>query len=116
MTILNKNKSNSTLYDISLRIKYYRKKKNLTQKRLADLVGVNKTTICGYENDVSFPSLEVLILLSQIFDVSSDELLGITKKNNGSENNLLNIRELTITQKKIVTDLVNEFTKQNDRV
>ncbi len=74
---IDKNKSNSSLYDISQRIILLRERKGLTQERLADMVGVKNTTISAYENDVNFPSLEVLIRLAKVFNITTDELLGI---------------------------------------
>ncbi len=74
-----KNKANSLLYDISQRIVKLRKQKKLTQQRLGELVGVEHTTISAYENDTSFPSLEVLIRLARVLGVTTDELLGVTQ-------------------------------------
>lgn len=112
MTVKNKNKSNSLLYDISIRIKNLRMKKNLTQERLGKLVGVNKSTIWGYENDISFPSLEVLVELASVFEVSADELLGLAPTNdNLIQQDLLSVSGLNSEQKQLIADLIEQLKK-----
>ncbi len=57
------------------RIKELRNENRLTQKELAEKVGVTKSTIAAYENDTRLPSYEVLIKLANVFKVSIDSLL-----------------------------------------
>lgn len=52
-----------------------RKRKNYTQEQLANLVGVKKNTITGYEKNAREPDVEMLKRLMQALDVSSAELL-----------------------------------------
>lgn len=59
-----------------LGIKIARIKKGLTQEQLAEKLGLTNLTISGYEVGRTKPSLEVLIKLSDILEVSVDELLG----------------------------------------
>ena len=56
-----------------------RTKAGLTQAQLGNLVGVTKSVISYYELQERSPSPDVLIKLSQIFHVSTDELLGVSK-------------------------------------
>lgn len=58
------------------RIKQLREEFNFTQQDLADRIDGAKSTIAMYENETRKPSLEVLIKMSEIFDVSIDYLLG----------------------------------------
>ena len=51
----------------------------MTQAQLGNQVGVTKSVISYYELQERSPSPDVLIKLSQIFHVSTDELLGISK-------------------------------------
>lgn len=62
--------------DFKERIKDLRIKKNFSQQRLADLIDVNKQTISQYERGVRFPTKENLEALCDVFNVSSDYLLG----------------------------------------
>ena len=61
-------------------IKKFRKGKKLTQEELANLISVSPKTISSYENNRNLPNIETLILLSQVLDVSVDEIIGSSKK------------------------------------
>lgn len=62
------------------RVKMLRIEKRLTQKQLADQVGVAVSAISSYESGNRYPSYEVLINLARIFHVSTDYLLGLNKR------------------------------------
>lgn len=62
------------------RIKMARLNKEYTQKQLADIIGVAKTTITGYEKGNREPSLSNLVALATALGVSGDYLLGIEHK------------------------------------
>ena len=53
-----------------------RQDKNLSQKELGDILHVTAGTISNYENDVHLPSSEKLVDLANIFNVTTDYLLG----------------------------------------
>ena len=59
------------------RLKLLRVEKKLSQPELAKLVGVSKGMISFWENGINEPTISNLIKLCQIFDVSSDYLLGL---------------------------------------
>ncbi len=48
----------------------------MSQKELANKLGICQSNISDWENDVSRPEYERLIEIADIFDVSLDELLG----------------------------------------
>lgn len=50
--------------------------KGMTQKELANLLHVSTGTISNYENNVHFPDVEKLIDLADLFNVTTDYLLG----------------------------------------
>ena len=58
------------------RIKELRIERDLSQQDLANRLDVNKQTISQYERGVREPNFEKLLLLCDIFNVSSDYLLG----------------------------------------
>ncbi len=62
----------------SQRLKKERLKKELTQQELADILNIDKSTICKYENGYSLPSIERSIQISNYFNISLDYLMGIT--------------------------------------
>jgi putative transcriptional regulator len=55
-------------------LKVQRAKKNLTQEALAELVGVTRKTINTVENGVYVPSTYLALKLSQVLEVSVEEL------------------------------------------
>lgn len=59
------------------RIKQLRQSANLTQLELARKLNVSSAVISAYELGERTPSLKVLAQLANIFQVSSDYLLGI---------------------------------------
>lgn len=60
------------------RLKELRIEKNLTQDKLAKLVGMSKMTISHWESGYCEPSIAQLIMLSNLFEVSVDYLVGKT--------------------------------------
>ena len=62
------------------RLKSLRLQNNYTQEQLANILGLTKSVISAYENDLRMPSYDILISLSRIFKVSTDYLLGLEKK------------------------------------
>ena len=57
------------------RIKKFREKINLSQEELADKIYTSRKTISNLENDKTYPDINSLKLLSNIFDVSLDDLV-----------------------------------------
>ncbi len=55
-------------------LKSIRKRNGMTQTELAKMLGKKKSTISNYETNYSTPSYETLQKLSEIFNVSIDEL------------------------------------------
>lgn len=67
------------MFDIhvfSLRLKELRTAKGLSQQALADILGVTKTQISDMERSKVTTSLERLVMLADVLDVSTDYLLG----------------------------------------
>ncbi|MFP4286754.1 MAG: helix-turn-helix domain-containing protein [Candidatus Izemoplasmataceae bacterium] len=56
-------------------LKALRQKKGLTQKEIADSLIITPQTISKWENGLSQPSLEMLMALSELYEVSVDDLL-----------------------------------------
>ena len=62
------------------RIVAHRKRLGLTQDQLAEQLGVTAQAVSKWENDQSCPDIAMLPKLAEIFDTSTDELLGVEKK------------------------------------
>lgn len=63
----------------SQRLKELRKENKLTQKQLAEKLNVTDDCIYYWENNRSEPSIDYLISLANIFNVSIDYLVGKTE-------------------------------------
>ena len=59
-------------------IKRLRKNKGLKQQEIAELLGVKRNTYSDWENGKTEPKLENVVKLAQIFNTTTDELLGQT--------------------------------------
>ena len=58
-----------------MKIKEFRKYKNLTRKELANQLGISVNCLLKYENNINEPSIETLIKMSKIFNVSVDAII-----------------------------------------
>lgn len=61
--------------ELGRKIKEYRLDKEWTQEDLAEKLYVSRQTIHNWENDKTYPDIHSLLRLSQIFDVSLDQLI-----------------------------------------
>jgi len=61
--------------NLSDRIQNLRKTKGLSQEELADRVGVSRQAVSKWESEQSMPDLDKIIILSELFDVTTDFLL-----------------------------------------
>lgn len=50
---------------------------NLTQKQVADTLGIEQSNISDWENNVSRPEYENLIALARLYDETLESFLGI---------------------------------------
>ena len=58
------------------RLKKLRKDKGLTQDELGKILGVTKSSICCYEKGTRNPSIETIVDMMLLYNVSSDYLIG----------------------------------------
>ncbi|MCD8239087.1 MAG: helix-turn-helix domain-containing protein [Clostridiales bacterium] len=61
-------------------LKTLRLNENMTQAQLAQKLDLTKSVISAYETGLRLPSYDVLIHIAKIFNVSTDYLLGIERK------------------------------------
>ena len=83
--MLRKNKKNLKsgvikLSDFGSQLKKLRKNNKITQKELAQILGLAQTTIANYENNSRFPNQETLIEIADHFGVTLDYLITGKKK------------------------------------
>ena len=61
--------------ELGKHIKKYRQEKQLSQEELANRIYVTRQTVSNWENDKSYPDVNSLLLLSEIFQISLDNLI-----------------------------------------
>ena len=70
---------------IGEKIKELRRKKDLTQEKLAEMLGVAYQTVSKWETGITSPDLSLIVPLARLFGVTTDELFCY----NGSADDLL---------------------------
>lgn len=97
------------IYDRGNRLKALRKKRGLSQKQVADRLGVTRSTISSYERNTKVPSLEVLEGLAILYRSSADYILGLDHRRNIYIDDLTGSQQATVET--IVDVLRNQFKK-----
>lgn len=77
----------------------------LTQKQVADRIGLAISAVSSYESGTRYPSYETLIKLSRMFHVSTDYLLGLTEKRS------VDVTGLQDAEIELITQLVDKLKK-----
>lgn len=79
-------------YQIGLRIRKFREANNLTQKQLADKIGVSGSRVSNWEQGTYRPDVDILADICIALNVSPSELLDIHLDNELSthERNIIN--------------------------
>lgn len=95
---------------ISERLTQLREQNKLSQSDVAIRLNVSSALISAYERDERKPSIDKLILLADIYHVTTDYILGrsITNDNN---NTVLNVAHLSERQIKLLNGFINEMSQ-----
>ena len=89
-------------------LKKLRNDHNMTQKDLADRLGLVKSTVAHYESGDKFPSYDSLIKIATLYNVSTDYLLGIQK------NQTINLDGLSDSDIALINNLVSSLKKKSN--
>lgn len=92
------------------KLKSLRTEKKLTQKQVADRIGLAISAVSSYESGTRYPSYDVLVKLARIFHVSTDYLLGMTDKRN------VDVTGLNDNEIELVSQLVDMLRNKNNYV
>lgn len=82
-------------------IKSLRKEMGLSQQELAERVGVDQTSISCWELDKCLPNTDKLLALAEVFNVSTDYVLGVSQYHfpvNVGRDNMFTFEELKIIE------------------
>ena len=91
------------------RLKELRKEFGMTQAELAARLNVTKSVVSYYELQERNPSPDVLILLSDIFHVTTDFLLGVDHKK------LIDISDLSEDDMNLLLMTIETLRRKNNK-
>lgn len=95
--------------DLHIRIRALRDQRRLRQDHVAAQAGVSRSAMCAYETGTRRPSYETLVLFADIYQTTTDYLLGRSGK-------AIDAAGLTAEQYAIVAALVEQMASQNKRL
>lgn len=61
--------------ELARQLKAKREERGLSQDEVSKAIFVSRQTVSNWENDKTYPDVQSLLLLSQLFEVSIDELV-----------------------------------------
>ncbi|MGK4109025.1 helix-turn-helix domain-containing protein [Enterococcus cecorum] len=93
-------------------IKFHRKRNNLTQKDLANLLGIAPTAISAWEVGRNKPLMDNIEQMASIFNVKKSELLGDTFSELSQPEILIIYNQLNDKRKEITLNFTKEQLKQ----
>lgn len=113
--------------NFSKNLKFLREQKKLSQNKLAELTGVNQTTIARWENEEISPSLDNIYDLSRALVVDIATLTDEDLTNNIKQTSLEQYkilfdkdRKLTDNQKEFILNTISEqhkkFDNENEKI
>ena len=94
-------------FDFGSKLKELRLQSGLTQKQLAEQIGITKSVISFYELRERVPSPDILVKLASVFHVSTDYLLGIEKRKT------IDISGLDMEDEKVIRLMIEQLRKKN---
>ena len=94
-------------YVVGETIKSLREQKSMTQAVLAKRLCITRSSVNAWEMGISVPSTQSLTELAEIFDVSTDFLLGLDSTSS------VNLKGLTEEDRQIVYALISHLRSKN---
>ena len=88
------------------RVRALRQARNMSQVELAKRLGVTKQSVSNWENDNIQPSIEMLMRIAEVLDVSTDYLLGL------NSTRVINVSGLSEEVVAHLSQLVEDFRKR----
>lgn len=93
---------------LGLKIAEGRKKQNLTQEQLAELLNVTRQSVSRWEQDTTYPEMDKLVRLAEVLNVSCDYLL----KDNVMEDTAENAGKIDINHAtRLLTGMVGKTVR-----
>lgn len=102
--------------EVGKRIKYYRQKRGLTQEQLAFDIHTSAAYISNIERSIKKPSLQKIILISEVLEISVDELIGSVQPKEQTAKKVKNSSLVfSLEDKKTLTESLFTIIKILDR-
>ena len=95
------------IIELGEKLKALRTENHLRQDQVARLVNVEKSSISMYETGMRQPSYATLVRLANVFNVSTDYLLGRTSSSS------IDLSGLTAAEAAMINQLVTAMTEKN---
>lgn len=70
------------------RLRLARKKAKMSQEKVAEILNISRSNISKYENNKLEPNIYTLKQFCELYNITSDYLLGIETKHNENNNNI----------------------------
>lgn len=86
-------------------LKKLRKERNLSQEQLAEMLNVSRQAISKWESNKTYPDIENLVLLRNLFNVSLDYLIVNENKTEVED---------TIVPSKLPTDNITDYDRNEE--
>ncbi len=94
---------------LSENIKKFRKERKMTQEQLAEAMGVSVSAVYKWESNQSTPEIHLILEMADMFNTSTDVLLGYEWRNNSAASAL--DRLITLTKEKEYDEAITEAEK-----
>jgi len=91
---------------ITIRIQDLRKQRGITQSKLAKQIGISRSSVNAWEAGKSMPSVGHLVALADIFNVSTDYLLGREPKS------LVHMDNLSNSDARMINELITRLKEK----
>ncbi len=94
------------MFDMGKELKKQRQQRHMTQEQVARALEVSAITVGRWENNYKTPSLDHLVALAVLFNVSINQLTGIR------EESVIVIDRMSQPQQHLMVDIAAEFTAE----
>lgn len=94
-------------YDLGQRLRDLRKSKQMTQKQVAERLHISASAVSGYEGNIKTPSVDMLVELARLYNVSTDYLLGVDNRA------VVSVEGLTARQVSLIEGTIEGFIRNN---
>lgn len=93
--------------DFGTQVKELRTARNLTQEQFAEKLNITRQAVSNWENNRNLPDIEMLIQMSDVFNISLEQLiLGGTKMNNMTKKIIKDGSELRKVKMNMITTVI----------